>query len=80
MIECGCSAGFAPETFQSLRVLRDVVRQKLQRDEAAQVLVFGFIDNPHPATAKLLDNAVMRDGLSDHGTRRHVMRGIIASQ
>jgi hypothetical protein len=70
MIECRGSSGFAAKTVQSLRVLCDLVRQELQRDEAAEVFVFSLIDNSHPATAKPLNDTVMRDGLSDHGARR----------
>ena len=31
-----------------------------------EVGVFRFIDNTHPSAAKLLDDAVVRDGLADH--------------
>ena len=71
---------FPAKTVQSLRVLRDLVWQELQCDEAAEVFVFSLIDNSHPAAAKLLNNSVMRDNLSDHGARRHVMTGTKASQ
>jgi hypothetical protein len=36
---------------------------------AAQRFVLGLIDNAHAATAELLDDAVVRDGLSDHWSR-----------
>ena len=41
-------------------------RQKFQSHEAPKLGVFGFVNNTHPATAQLLNNAVMRDGLPDH--------------
>jgi hypothetical protein len=31
-----------------------------------QPRVFSFVDDAHAAAPKLLDNAVMRDGLADH--------------
>ena len=34
--------------------------------EAMQQRVFGLVDNTHPATAELLNDAVVRDGLADH--------------
>ena len=42
-----------------------------------QSRVLGLVDNAHPATAELLDDAVVRDGLADHAqmlwrTRRQV--------
>ena len=35
-------------------------------NEPPEFDVFGLIYNSHPATAKLLDDAVMRDVLADH--------------
>jgi hypothetical protein len=49
-----------------LRVLSNLVRQELQGDKAAQLYVLSLIDNTHAATAQLLDNAVVRNGLADH--------------
>ena|SRR6266568_5021181 len=46
-----------------------VFRQKLQSDKAAEFSVLGLVDNPHPAAAKLLDDAVMRNRLADHFKR-----------
>ena len=62
-----CGPRFAAETFQRLRIAGDILRQKLERDEAAELGVFGLVDHTHPAAAQLLGNAVMRDGLADHG-------------
>jgi hypothetical protein len=36
--------------------------------EAAQLYVFGFVDETHATTAELLDDAVVRDTLPDHWT------------
>ena len=38
---------------------------KLQGEGALQPEVFGLVDDPHPATAQLLQNAVVRNGLAD---------------
>ena len=43
------------------------IGQKLERDKAVQARVFGFVNHTHPAAAQLVDNAVMRNGLADHG-------------
>jgi len=32
----------------------------------AQIDVFSLVNHPHPATAELAQNAIMRDGLTDH--------------
>jgi hypothetical protein len=31
-----------------------------------QTRIFRFVDDAHPATAQLFDDAVVRDGLADH--------------
>jgi hypothetical protein len=40
-------------------------RKKFQGDEAPEFGVLGFVDPTHAAAAKLLDDAVVRDGLAD---------------
>src|ERR1019366_5313885 len=57
----------------SLRIFSNVVRQELQGDKAMQLYVLSFVDNTHAATAKLLDDAVMRNGVADHSWR--ILRG-----
>ena len=42
-------------------------RQKLQRHPPSQIKVLCLVNNSHPAAAKLAGDAVMRDGLADHG-------------
>ena len=59
-------ARLAAKAFQGLRVLCDLVRQELERDEAAKIGIFGFEHHAHPAAAELTDDAVMRDRSSDH--------------
>jgi hypothetical protein len=34
------------------------MRQELEGDKAAEIYVFGFVDDSHPATAELLDDTV----------------------
>ena len=52
---------------ESLGVLGHFVGQELECDKTMQARVFRFVNHTHPAAAQLLDNAVMRDGLADHG-------------
>ncbi len=66
MVQRRGGTGFAAEALQGLWVLGDVVGKEFQSDEAPQIDVFGFIYDTHPATAELLDDAVMRDGQPDH--------------
>ncbi len=44
-----------------------ILWQKLERDETAETGVLRLINNSHPAATELLDDAVVRDGLADHG-------------
>ena len=66
MIQGRRGTRFAAKTFQRLGILRQIVGKEFQRYKAAEFSVFGFIDYSHPAPAKLLENAVVRDGLADH--------------
>ena len=49
--------------------LRQIVRKKLEGDRATELEILGPVDHTHPATAQLLDDAVVRDGLTDHADR-----------
>jgi hypothetical protein len=69
MIESGSGAGFTLKAFASAWFLGEFFRKKLQGNAAAEALVFCLVDDAHPATAKPFDDAVVRDGLSDHWRR-----------
>jgi hypothetical protein len=47
----------------------NIFGQELQRNEATKLGILGFIDYTHSPAAQLLDNAVMGDGLPDHGLK-----------
>jgi hypothetical protein len=49
------------ENGRVLRVFGNIVRKKF---EAKQPVVLGLVDHPHTATAQLLYDAVVRDGLA----------------
>src|ERR1700723_569028 len=67
---------FAPETGQSVEVLRNVFGQELESDKAVQPSILSLVDDPHPAATELLDDAVMRDGMADHGWRPRLPRNV----
>jgi hypothetical protein len=72
MIQRGGGARFAPESFDGLRVLRNVVREKFQRDVAAQARVLGFVDHAHSAAAEFIQDSVVGDIAAKHrGSVRH---------
>ena len=64
------SLRFALETGESLGIAGHFVRQKLERDKTVQASIFGFVNHTHATAAELLDDAVVRDGLADHGDRQ----------
>ena len=69
MVQGGSSSRLTSEPFQSLQVLGYVLWQEFQRDEAPKLGVLSLVDHTHPASAEFLDDAVVRDGLPDHGLK-----------
>jgi len=69
MIQCRGGLRFALESRQRLRVFGYIIRQEFESDEAMQLYILGFVHHTHPAPAQFLHDAVMRDGLSDHGLK-----------
>ncbi len=43
------------------------VGQELESNKATELHILSLVDDTHPATAELLDDSVVRDGLTDHG-------------
>ena len=67
MVEGGGGLGFTAEPLETLSVAGEVVGQKFESDESVQASVFGLINDAHATTTELIDDAVMGDGLADHG-------------
>src|ERR1700730_18230136 len=61
--------GFALKSAERQLVFGYIAGQKLQSHEATEFDIFSFIDHTHAAPAELLDDAVVRDGLSNHWSR-----------
>ena len=66
MVQGRSRAGFAAKSFQCLRILRDILRQELERYKSAKGGVLGLINHTHAAAAEHLDDAVMRNRMADH--------------
>ena len=66
MVQRRSGLRLAPEAFQRLRVLRDVVGQELEGDETVQARVLGLVDHAHAAAAELSEDAVVRNRRVDH--------------
>jgi hypothetical protein len=50
-----------------LRIAGHFIGQELQSHKSVQGYVLGLVNHPHSAAAELLDDALVRDGLTDHG-------------
>jgi len=59
--------GLALEPLQCMAVPGHLFRQELQGDGALQLDIFGLVDDPHAAAAKLFQDLVVRNGGADHG-------------
>src|SRR5579871_1023576 len=77
MVETGSGLGLAAEAAERLLVSGDVLGKELERDEAAEAGVLRLENHSHATAAELLDNPVMRDGLSDHNRRARGNLGIL---
>ncbi len=59
---------------QRLGVLCNFGRKELQGDEAVQPRVLSLVHHPHATAAELLDDSVVRDGLTDHWRESYVCK------
>jgi hypothetical protein len=66
MVKGGSGAGFATKTLQCLGILRHIVGEKFKGDKSTERDVFGLVNHAHAAAAEFLEDAVVRDGASDH--------------
>ena len=66
MVQSRRGPGLALEAFERLRICGHRVREELEGHGAPQARVLGFVDDTHPAAAKLAQDAVVGEGLSDH--------------
>ena len=65
VIQCGSGARLLLKPAQTIRIVCERRRQKLQRDLAAQFCILRQIDFAHAATAQRRENLVMANRLSD---------------
>jgi len=66
---------FTAEPFEGLRVARDVLGEKFQRDETAELVVLSFVDDAHSAATEFLNHSIVRNSQADRRLRfRHGWR------
>ena len=61
--------GLASEAFERLWVVGNLIRQEFQGDETSEFDILGLVDHPHAASAQVFEDAVVRNGLADHGRK-----------
>jgi hypothetical protein len=66
MIEGGRGLGLTLKAGKGLGIAGDFFGKEFERDEAVETRVFGLINDFHAATAELFNDAVVRNGLTDH--------------
>src|SRR5882762_6848353 len=74
MVQSGSGLCFTAKAAQGLSIFGHFVGQKLQRNKAIELGVLSFEYHAHPAGAQLLDDAIVQDGLVDHGRRKCTVR------
>src|SRR5215472_5956504 len=67
VIEGRGSPGLTLEAAQGLRVLCHLVGEGLEDNETIQFDILSLVDDAHPTTAELLDDAVVRNSFYNHG-------------
>ena len=60
-------SGFALEALERRLVVELLRGEELQGNESAEARILRLVHDSHAAAAELLDDAVVRDGLADHG-------------
>src|SRR5262249_12188251 len=70
MVQSRGSTRFAAKALKSGGVLGEFFGKKLQGDIAAELGVLGLVNHSHATATKLFENAVMGDGLADHGASK----------
>src|SRR3984893_13541471 len=65
-VESRCGLGFPLKTGKSLGVFGYFIGQEFQSHKPVQPGVLGLVNDTHPAATELLNDAVVRDGLTDY--------------
>src|SRR3989449_7317838 len=69
MIQGGGRARFPQEALERLRVEVSVFGKEFQGDAAAELRIFGFVNDAHTAATELTKDAIVGDGFVEHGSR-----------
>jgi hypothetical protein len=76
MIQCRSRLGLALKAGECLWVFGYVIGLELESHEATEFDILSLVDDTHAAASELLDDAVARDGLADHGRAQDSGRNV----
>src|SRR5208337_5282401 len=65
VVQGGGCPGLAAKPFERLGIAFDICRKELECDQAAKANVLSLIHHSHSAAADFLEDAIVRDGLTD---------------
>jgi hypothetical protein len=68
VIQRRSDARLALKALERVAISGQLRRQQLERHLPPEPRVFGSVDDSHAAVAELFDDAVVRQGLADHGS------------
>ena len=66
MVQRRSRSGLTLKALQRRRIFFQLTRQEFQRDMAAQAEVFSLVNHTHATAAKLVQDAVVGNGFTDH--------------
>src|ERR1700681_4697275 len=66
MVESRCGLSLAAKSLERQPVLGDIFRKEFERNKTIKAGVFSFVNDPHTATAELINNAVVGDNFTNH--------------
>ena len=66
MIQCGGGPRLALKTIERLGIAGHVSGRNFSATKRPQARVFRLVDHAHAAPTEIFEDAVVRDGLSDH--------------
>ena len=67
VIQSGCGLGLPQQTLFSALIGGNFLGKEFNSDFAAELVVLSQVDLAHAAAPELLDDVVVRYGLTDHG-------------
>src|SRR6185437_14082344 len=67
VIQSGCSSRLASKPLERQRLLREGFGEEFQGHRTVEAVVVSLVYDTHPAGAKLFQDAIVRNGLTDHG-------------